>query len=137
MIDKLIKAAEVVRDLAALGAELADAIAKRDTRRVDEILAGDLQTSVVLKLERARTIRELQARDEEPGVVVKLNRIERRFQRFAKGEDLMRASGGTFDTHKMRVVWNDGHSTVIKADTTIDLLDVERIVTVALGQTGG
>ncbi|MCB9603317.1 MAG: hypothetical protein H6721_26730 [Sandaracinus sp.] len=67
MIDKLIKAAEVVRDLAALGAELADAIAKRDTRRVDEILAGDLQTSVVLKLERARTIRELQARDEEPG----------------------------------------------------------------------
>lgn len=63
MIEKLVKAAEVARDLVSLGAELIDAIAKKDERRVDEILSGDLRTTVVLKLGRARTIRELQERD--------------------------------------------------------------------------
>lgn len=63
MIEKLVKAAEVARDLVSLGAELIDAIAKKDERRVDEILSGDLRTTVVLKLGRARTIRELQERE--------------------------------------------------------------------------
>lgn len=65
MIEKLVKAAEVARDLVSLGAELIDAIAKKDERRVDEILSGDLRTTIVLKLGRARTIRELQERDQK------------------------------------------------------------------------
>ena len=65
MIEKLVKAAEVARALVSLGAELIDAIAKKDERRVDEILSGDLRTTIVLKLGRARTIRELQERDQK------------------------------------------------------------------------
>lgn len=71
------------------------------------------------------------------GVVVKVNRVECRFERFAKSNHIMSASGGTFDTHKMLVQWKAGHTSTITKDSTVDLLDVAFVTTLALSQTDG
>ena len=66
-LSKLQMAAGFVADLAHLAGELGRAIAKGDTARVDEILSGDLQTTVRLKVERLETIRALEEREATKG----------------------------------------------------------------------